>query len=328
MAQSVLKGPKNNIVFFGDSWTMGTGIVMEDRPTKRFTAIIAKKLGLIENNYGVGGAGFVRNGNLFSTQITTASSNMTSEQKNNTKYVVIVGGVNDYRHKDDDSTTLTSFVNGVVSTITKAHNVFPNAKIVLGLGDTCLSYFPQWAKEWYHKAMISVESSVQFPCMVIKNLYNVISGNTAEYSSDGLHPNESGHSKFGGYLANAILGGGQTVHYIVGAVTRKSGITWSASGGVTLPANLYRIDDEYIITPCCFDSSTAISSNTAIASIPVQCSPSQNMYGQFYRANQAKGACCITASGSIYVNPTESVSGGFLSQLRWFFGKEINTDES
>ena len=53
-----------NAVFFGDSWTVGTGIATADRPTNRFAAIISQKLGCTEVNDGVGAAGFIRSGNL------------------------------------------------------------------------------------------------------------------------------------------------------------------------------------------------------------------------------------------------------------------------
>lgn len=326
MAESTIKGPKNNIVFFGDSWTMGTGIDMEDRPTKRFTAIIAKKLGLTENNYGVGGAGFVRKGNLFSTQITTASSSMTSEQKNNTKYVVIVGGVNDYRHKTDDGTNTTAFVNGVINTATLAHNTFPHALIVIGIGDTNKTYFPKFAKDWYKTAVITCEQSLQFPSMAIKNLYNVISGENANYYSDNLHPSEQGHARFGGYIANAILGGGQSVSRYLGNVSLVSPASVAEGGSMCI----YRINDEIVIDQVGLKYSSAIKANTQIGSINAAFAPPANSYYPYYQGNLIVGCICITGSGSLRLIPNsgESITAGYSQQIRYMFGKETNTDEN
>ena len=316
-----------NAVFFGDSWTVGTGIATADRPTKRFSAIISQKLGCTEFNYGVGAAGFIRSGNLISTQISTAASGMSAGEKNGTGVVVIVGGVNDYRQQLSTS-TVNDFITGVINTATLAHNTFPNAIIVLGIGNTNLSYFPQEAKQWYQWAIRAAEAQLKFPHIVIKNLYNVISGITENYASDNLHPNELGHARFGGYIADAILGGGQDVSYYVQDVSLTSNFAWSPTGGVTIAAKLYRENDEFVVTPCCIEMTSAVSSNTKYGEIPEAVAPSQNMYGQFYRSNQVKGASAITAIGGLYINPTESVTTGFISQLRWFFGKELNTDES
>ena len=316
-----------NAVFFGDSWTVGTGIAVADRPTKRFSAIVSQKLGCNEFNYGVGAAGFIRTGNLISTQIATAASAMSTGEKSGTGVVVIVGGVNDYRQQLSTS-TVNDFITGVINTATLAHNTFPNAIIVLGIGNTNLSYFPQAAKHWYQWAIRAAEAELKFPHIVIKNLYNAISGLAENYSNDNLHPNELGHARFGGYIADAILGGGQDVSYYVQDVELASNFSWGETGGVTIAGKLYRENDEFVITPCYLAMESAISANTQYGSIPEKMAPAQNMYGQFYRSNQIKGASAITYSGGLYINPTESVSSGFISQLRWFFGKEINTDET
>lgn len=326
---SAFKRTNNNLVCFGDSWTVGTGIAEADRPTKRFTAIVANKLDCTEYNFGVGAAGFIRSGNLFSTQINTANSQMTTEQKNNTGIVLIVGGVNDYRQQLSTSTQ-AQFVEGVVSTANLAHTVFPNALIALGIGNTNLSYFPEKARQWYSAAISACEHQLNFPSLIIKNLYNVISGNTSMYSSDNLHPNESGHGKFGGYIANAILGGGQTVFSAIGTVSLSSGVTLDGTEGPT-ELTLWRANDEIIIGVARFEFSPAITSSKIIGTIPAKSTPPSNAYFSFYNSNQHVGNIAITASGNVYLIPAtgvSSIASGFNQQVRYMFGKPTNTDES
>lgn len=326
---SAFRRTNNNLVCFGDSWTVGTGIAVADRPTKRFSAIVAKKLNCTEFNFGVGGAGFIRSGNLFSTQINTANSQMTSEQKENTGVVLIVGGVNDYRQQLTTSTQ-AQFVNGVVSTANLAHSVFPNALIVLGIGNTNLSYFPEKARQWYSAAISACEQQLEYPSLIIKNLYNVISGNTSMYSSDNLHPNESGHGKFGGYIANAILGGGQTVLSALGTVSLSSGVTLDGTEGPT-ELTLWRVNDEIIVGAARFTFNPAITSSKVIGTIPTKSAPPSNAYYPFYRSDQHVGNIAITASGNVYLIPAtgiSSIASGFNQQIRYMFGKPTNTDEN
>lgn len=322
---SAFRRTNNNLVCFGDSWTVGTGIVETDRPAKRFTAIVANKLNCTEFNFGVGASGFIRSGNLFSTQINTANSQMTSEQKENTGVVLIVGGVNDYRQQLTTSTQ-TQFVDGVVSTANLAHTIFPNALIVIGIGNTNLSYFPSGAKAWYKAAIDACESQLNFPCVILKNLYNVISGDTSLYASDNLHPNEAGHALFGGYIANAILGGGQTVSRFLGNVTLVS----PASVYDGLNVGIYRMNDEIVIDQRGFVFEPAITSNTVIGSIPAKLAPPANSYFPYYYNNVVAGTIAVTTSGSVRVIPNSGVSikTGFSQQIRYIFGRETNTDES
>lgn len=317
-----------NIVCFGDSWTVGTGIAEADRPTKRFTAIVANKLDCTEFNFGVGAAGFIRSGNLFSTQINTANSQMTSEQKNKTGVVLIVGGVNDYRQQLTTSTQ-AQFVNGVVSTANLAHSVFPNALIVLGIGNTNLSYFPEKARQWYSAAISACERQLDFPSLVVKNLYNVISGNTSLYASDNLHPNENGHGALGGYIANAILGGGQSVFSALGTVSLSSGVSLDGTEGPT-ELTLWRVNDEIVVGAARFTFSPAITNAKIIGTIPAKSAPPSNAYYPFYNSDQHAGNIAITASGNIYLIPATgitSLSSGFNQQVRYMFGKPTNTDE-
>ena len=324
---SAYKRTHCNLVCFGDSWTVGTGIAEADRPTKRFTAIVANKLDCTEFNFGVGAAGFIRSGNLFSTQINTANSQMTSGQKANTGIVLIVGGVNDYRQQLSASTQ-AQFVAGVVSTVNLAHTVFPNALIVVGIGNTNLSYFPEKARQWY-SAAISACEQLDFPALIIKNLYNVISGNTSRYASDNLHPNESGHGAFGGYIANAILGGGQSVFSALGTVTLTSGVSLDGTEGPT-ELTLWRVNDEVVIGAARFTFSPAVTNAKIIGTIPAKSAPPSNAYYPFYNSDQHAGNIAITAGGNVYLIPATgitSLASGFNQQVRYMFGKPTNGDE-
>lgn len=324
-----------NLVCFGDSWVNGTGIPASDRPTKRFTAIVAKQLNMQEFEFADGGERFV--GGYIQNEINTAQSSMTGNQRNNTGVVLIVGGLNDYRHKFDTAqfpsdpmatATKADFAEAVKNCAIRAHEVFPNALIVLGIGNTNLSYFPQGAKEWYQYAIRVCETDLDFPHICIKNLYNVISGISTYYDSDNIHPSEAGHKMFGGYIADAILGGGQNVDYYITDITLETGFTWDTTGGVQLPAKLYRINDEFVLTPGAMIFPSSTDSLTKFSALPREMTPSQNMYAPIYRSNVPVGGVTCVESGNMYVKPGSSIPSCFTSQLRWFFGKELNNDES
>lgn len=108
---------QKNMVVIGDSfsaedWTTNTGVWHKH---------VANVLGLKDNNFAIGGAGFLSN-TTFSTQLDTAS---TQVDKDTVAVLFIYGGVN------DQNTTEAEYKNAVSNTLTKARQLFPKSPIVL-----------------------------------------------------------------------------------------------------------------------------------------------------------------------------------------------------
>lgn len=322
-----------NLVAFGDSWAEGTGIAnASDRPTKRFTAIVARKLNMTEFEFASGGEKFLDG--TIQAEIATATNNMTATQIADTKIVLIVGGINDYRTYLATKTA-TEFATAVINCANAAHTAFPNALIVLGIGNTSLSYFPHKAREWYKTAIRECEKTLIFPHICIKNLYNVISGLSECYENLSnptrrIHPNDDGHAMFGGYIADAILGGGQHVSYTKD-ITFNTG--WSADTVDTIQgyAQLTRNDDELTISPFKLKyANGAINGNFGFGSIPAALAPYTNLYWTAVSGNLPQGTFALIPGGGFRVIMPSSFTGDtcFVSNNAWLFGKEVNNDES
>lgn len=119
-----LQNNKQNIldklVVFGDSWS-------DSNVTDSiWSARVSNVLNLTLHNYAVNGAGFVHpSNNLINTQVTTFINDSTVD-KTKVKYVVIMGGINDYRNGITNS-DIVSVLNTIINTLKTA---VPQAKIL------------------------------------------------------------------------------------------------------------------------------------------------------------------------------------------------------
>lgn len=314
-AKNINRRTNANMVFIGDSWTVGGSASTE---SKRFSSLVASKLQMQEFNFGIGGAGFIRTGNLFSTQLSTASSQMTSVQKLNTGIVLICGGVNDLRNMMGTSTA-SDFANAVVSACNTAHTIFANALIVLAISNSESDGFTADQKYWVTNAIQEAERQItDYPYLIIRNLAASVNGVTANYISDGLHLNDRGHSLFAGFIANAIMGGGQDVYYRIGAIAPISPAYTDAGG------NLWRMNDDIILEASDFVFGATISTNTTFATLPTTIiSPNSTAYFPSYKSNQQNGTLAITKSGNLNFIPspagTENYTGMLTGNVRWIF---------
>lgn len=110
---------QTEFVVFGDSWSDLSV------PDSIWSTKVATALGLNLHNYAVNGAGFVSpTTNLISTQINTFIN--SSVDKTKVKYIVLLGGINDYRNGVTYSTLATSIINNINTLKTAC----PNTKIL------------------------------------------------------------------------------------------------------------------------------------------------------------------------------------------------------
>ena len=110
---------QTEFVVFGDSWSDLSV------PDSIWSTKVATALGLNLHNYAVNGAGFVSpTTNLISTQINTFIN--SSVDKTKVKYIVLLGGINDYKN----SVSYDVLATAVISAINTLKTACPNAKIL------------------------------------------------------------------------------------------------------------------------------------------------------------------------------------------------------
>lgn len=109
----------DKLVVFGDSWS-DTNVTDSIWSTN-----VASELNLTLHNYAVNGAGFVApSNNLISSQITTFSN--SNVDKTRVKFIVLAGGINDYRNNIRFEDTAKAISNAIAN----LKNLCPQAKII------------------------------------------------------------------------------------------------------------------------------------------------------------------------------------------------------
>ena len=314
-----------NIVFFGDSWVVGS--VTANHTTDGFAYRTANKLGMTCHNYGVGGAGFCRTNNLIDTQISTASSEMTTKQKNDTYCVVLFGGINDWRHKSTDGTGPSQFASAIASAAQRCKGIFPNAVIVTCFMNTACKILTHTQMNWIYQARYKLMSLGAYKIMILDNIANVISGNSDWFAADsdategGLHPNEAGHARLAGYLANCILGGDTNVMRYCGTPVLEDGVSCD------YPFHLFRDNYKMVFDCAHWEFSTPITQLTKIGNFNRDYAPKSQTSVVFTSGNRMVGSLLLTYSGNVWLSPNtgESISIGWSSGGLYLYGKN-NSD--
>lgn len=297
----------NNIVFIGDSMTVGTGA---SSTANRFSTLIAQQFEMTEYNFGVGGAGFCRP-HTFLEQVNTANSSMTATEKNKTSLVVIVGGCNDMRWRSDMSLTIQEFTSAVVTCMNRAKEVFPNAMIAMAVGQSMNNVFYDTDRHYYYQAMTAMKQAhTAGRVIIIDHVAASINGRGDTYTSDNLHPNDKGYSMFAGFLANAILGGGTDTEYYIGRVLYDSDYVTSIRDG-----HIFRQTENILFGEGLIQLNQAISSNTVVGTY-TGAFGYDNLYIPIYHANEVVGSLGIGTTGNVRIIPNSGVTLASGWQLR------------
>lgn len=297
----------NNIVFIGDSMTVGTGA---SSTANRFSTLIAQQFEMTEYNFGVGGSGFCRP-HTFLEQVNTANSSMTATEKNKTSLVLIVGGCNDMRWRSDMSLTIQEFTSAVVTCMNRAKEVFPNAMIAMAVGQSLNNVFYDTDRHYYYQAMTAMKQAhTAGRVIIIDHVAASINGRSDTYTSDNLHPNDKGHSMFAGFLANAIMGGGTDTEYYIGRVLYDSDYVTSIRDG-----HIFRQTENILFGEGLIQLNQAISSNTIVGTY-TGAFGYDNLYIPIYHANEVVGSIGIGTTGNVRIIPNSGVTLASGWQLR------------
>ena len=179
----------NIIVTMGDSYADGLGA--NKWPNK----LINMLPGWTLKNYAVSGAGWNVSGKLFLDQLNTAVADTTLD-KNRVGIVLVAGGRNDIMDASVAKTRTTAFV-------TLARASFPNARIMV---------VPML---WHNTAINSsgrvkaagvLAGAAEAGAEGINWAWTWNMGNTNNFPSGDVHPNEAGARVIASYMASAIRG--------------------------------------------------------------------------------------------------------------------------
>ena len=109
----------DKLVIFGDSWSDNT---VTD---SIWGAIVGEKLNLTVENYAKN-AGYMYGNNAIDLPSRVTDYLESNSDKTKVKYIIIMGGINDYRH----DITLNNLVSSLTTQITRLEENCPKAKIV------------------------------------------------------------------------------------------------------------------------------------------------------------------------------------------------------
>lgn len=181
---------QDTLIAIGDSYF--EGFRTTNPTTDSMIVKASNKLNLTCQNFAVGGSGFIT-GRTFSQQLDTANTQITN--KENVKFVVIGGG------RNDNYNTLTE--NNVITTLNKAHALFPNSKII---------FIPMmWDNTWptyndaikYGKMCAGAKNSVN--TQLVRDA--ITWGLFYKAGMTDIHPNTAGSEVYAQYIAHAIQTG-------------------------------------------------------------------------------------------------------------------------
>lgn len=282
-----------NILFFGDSWTTGVGA---DSPaTEKFSTVLAASLDMTEVNYGVGASGFARPLTI-EEQVDNAIENMSAADKEDTRIIMIVAGVNDLRNIATE--TIANVTAAINTVVTKCKAAYPSAVICFAVNmvpTTVGTAMRNWI-DMIHDYCRMITGA---PVLVFDDFPYQFIGRPDLYKSDLLHPTTAGHQLIAGLLRNWLLGG-TSAHlskYIDQIPLTRENYAIAGSGGQIFVENgKVHINECQITCP-------AESGHLNIGQLPAGCIPINNIYFPLFSgATGMIGYGAITASGAIYTN--------------------------
>lgn len=186
-----------NLVIISDSYGVGNSAPID--PITSFAEYMKTYLGLDNDHYynnSYGGCGFAyeNNNKKFITLVNEANNTLSSDRKNAVSDVLFAGGYNDQFSSESD------ILSNISTTIVRAHEVFPNAKIwVAFIGwNTNTNNMNDVFRYWNDGTNKTKYGKF------ISNTQNILTSDLI--CSDHIHPNEDGYKK----LAYNLVQGLQT----------------------------------------------------------------------------------------------------------------------
>lgn len=210
---------QKTIAFLGDSITQGVGATREDN---RYSTVLCRKVGAVEQNYGVSGTRIARQimPTLNCATFDYCFLDRLKVMDKNADFVFIFGGTNDYGHGDapfgeENSTDEYTFVGALKALIANLLEKYGREKLCFILplprfngrvlnrktdgGGVALE---NYRNEIKRAAELNGIDCVDF----YGEMPEPIAATGDKFTADGLHPNDYGHlfiaEKLAEYLKN------------------------------------------------------------------------------------------------------------------------------
>lgn len=230
-----------NCVWVGDSFTTGVGASPVE---KRVSTVFCSAMGMNEYNYGVGASGWIwgtASKEPYITQVQNAYNAMTAEQRENTAMVVLPGTSTDVSHGSGGK----AIGAAAVQCAQKASQLFPKAVVYVipMIWDKALFTFT--AYDVVVEICDQINKAAIPRVKMDEDSYTWLLGRYDFYTSDNVHPNNTGYAVWAAKMISSILGSANTAGYI-NSFTSSYG-TWNKktyylkNGFVWLPG--YKITD-------------------------------------------------------------------------------------
>lgn len=204
-------------VFVGDSISQGYGASDNDH---RFSTLVAKRLGLTEKNYSRHGAGWTQRSpqadGLTGPQLVQNAVSDDSYNHNDVALVVVEFGIND--------NNMNNFDGIISSNLIALQNSFPKARYLLlntltgGITNSTQYNKPSTGGDASGENMsvfgmgnVISKTNLQaaatkFSVLQAWSWFSMAGVARSIYTTDGLHPNDMGHSQVANYVASAYYG--------------------------------------------------------------------------------------------------------------------------
>lgn len=299
-----------NIVFIGDSWTVGSGA--DDPDTEKFSTVLCRSLGMNEINLGVSGAGFARP-TPFQDQADAAVLLSASERRN-TNIIMIIGGMNDLRYTNDETfAQMSAAVSGLISTLVP---YFPNAVLCFGI-NTIPYETTATMLEWMERIKQFITARTTGPVILFDTFTQMFTGNASLFAAGLVNPTTYGHARIAGYLKNALLGG-----IYANPLRDTDEITWTRTGYSTAGGGHIYSDGKFVYIEQTGINMASETGSHICGSVPSGLIPARNVYFPiFHTSDGLIGNGVINSSGGVYINQTTAHDSAYFGLIMYLCAK-------
>ena len=299
-----------NIVFIGDSWTVGSGA--DDPDTEKFSTVLCDSLGMNEINLGVSGAGFARP-TPFQDQADAAVL-LSAADRRNTNIIMIIGGMNDLRYTNDETfAQMTAAVSGLITTLVP---YFPNAVICFGI-NTIPYETTATMIEWMERIKQYITARTHGPVILFDTFTQMFTGNAGLFAPGLVNPTTYGHARIAGYLRNALLGG-----IYANPLRDTDEITWTRTGYSTAGGGHIYSDGKFVYVEQTGINMASETGSHICGSVPSGLIPARNVYFPIFHATDGLiGSGVINSSGGVYINQTTAHDSAYFGLIMYLCAK-------
>jgi hypothetical protein len=230
---------KDTFIAFGDSWTASSV------SNSIWTNVLATNLGLNFKNYAVDGAGFVNNNyGLISDQVNIFNDDIQDKviNPNKVKYVIVMGGINDFRY----NVAYMTLVNEIKSVFNNIKSLVPDAKLLY----VANCQYP------YQYNQFSYWKNVKANLIGVDTLILINKIPMKYFDSTYFHLNQDGQKLFLAQNIQNIFEGGEIISQSDERIVEGTDIKYT-----------------YVLTP--------INDNTAQVYIEIKCTNTTNTFVRY-----------------------------------------------